>query len=318
MRYGLCCIVLELQERKPPLKFQTMTYSSFSSMERSKALSVLGSRILNNMKVTLESIKFCHERNYCYRLSSDLFPLVTYEKASASLEDLPSYDSIHRSLNEIRTYVSDNPTRISCHPDQFNVLASENEEAVSRTIKELNFQSRFMDSIGCPADYRSPINIHMSNNSGSRDSIVDRMLSNMDRLDSNCRARLVLENDDKASCWSAKMLMEYYHKRTGSPITFDYLHHKCHPDGLSEKEAISMCHSSWRDSTPLFHFSESRDESNLKAHADYPSLIIDRYGLDFDLDFEFKMKDKAIERYKNLISACVSSNKSENKEIEHV
>lgn len=300
MRYGLCCIVLELQDRDPPARFQKMTYASFSSMERSDALAVLGGRILNNMEVTRESIRFCSEKGYCYRLSSDLFPLITYDKAAVSLEELPQYGMICGVMDETRNLVAETGVRISCHPDQFNVLASESEEAVSRTVRELNFQSWFMDRIGCPADYRSPINLHMNNNSGSRSSVVGRFVSNMERLDENCRSRLVLENDDKSSCWSVKILLENYHKKTGGPITFDYLHHKCHPDGLCEREAIEICYASWGEFRPLFHLSESRDSRNPKAHADYPSFKVDSYGMDFDMDLEFKMKDKAITRYKEL------------------
>jgi len=295
MKYGVCCIVLALKDRN--LGFQKMTYSSFSRMEREKALEVLGSRILNNMVVTLESMKFCHERGYCYRLSSDLFPLVTYEKAGVSLEDVPQQELICRTMGDIKSYISDTGVRISTHPDQFNVLASENAEALQRTIKELNFQSRFMDGIGCPADYRSPINIHINNNAGSRTEVVDRLLRNLDLLDENCRKRLVLENDDKKSSWSVKLLMEHCQPRTGLPVTFDYLHHSCHPDGLPEGEALAMCHSTWVGFVPLFHVSESRDQTNPRAHADYPSRAIETYGLDFDLDFEYKMKDFAIERF---------------------
>lgn len=297
MRYGLCCIVLGLKERG--LSLQTMTYASFSRMERDKALDTLGSRILNNMSVTLESIKFCRERGYCYRLSSDLFPLLTYEKAGVSLEDLPQHGPICRTIEEIRTHTSD--IRVSCHPDQFNVLASENPDALARTVRELNFQSRFMDAIGCPSDHRSPINLHINSNAGSRTEVVDRLLRGLDLLDENCRKRLVLENDDKKSSWSVRLLMEHCHPRTGLPITFDYLHHRCHPDGLPEGEALALCHSTW-STTPLFHLSESRDDKNPRAHADYPSVRPDAHGLDFDLDFEYKMKDLAIERY-----ACLTN-----------
>lgn len=301
MKYGLCCISLDLQDREPPSRFQKMTFSSFSSMDRGKAIELLGSRILNNLMVTLESIKFCHERDYCYRLSSDLFPLITYDKAELSLDDLPQSESILRSLTLIKSCVADSGVRISTHPDQFNVLASENEEALERTVRELNFQSWIMDSIGCPADYSCPINLHINNNSGSRDEIVDRLIRNLDRLDENCRRRIVFENDDKVSCWSVRMLIDHYHKRTGCPVTFDYLHHKCHPDGLSEEDALRMCHESWGSFVPIFHFSEGR-EDNPKAHADYPSFKPNAYGLDFDMDFEFKMKDRAITRYTELMS----------------
>jgi UV DNA damage endonuclease len=297
MRYGLCCIVLSLQEDTPPSKFQTMTYASFSRMERSKALDVLGSRILNNMEVTLKAVMFCSSRGYCYRLSSDLFPLLTYEKAGVSLDDLPQKDRIYETISDIASYLSRNQVRISSHPDQFNVLASENKESVDKTVRELNFHSWFMDMLGLKADFDSPINIHLNNNRGSRGDVVERFMRNLDRLDSNCRDRLVLENDDKTSCWSVRLLIDHYHKRTGRPITFDFLHHKCHSDGIPESEAVSMCHSTWGSFTPLFHFSESRDEKNPKAHADYPSHKPNNHGFDFDMDFEFKMKDKAISYY---------------------
>lgn len=295
MRYGLCCIVLGLKERG--LSLQTMTYASFSKMERKKALEVLGSRILNNMVVTLESIKFCGERGYCYRLSSDLFPLLTYEKAGVSLEDLPQREQIRLAMDEMRNHTSE--VRVSCHPDQFNVLASENPDALARTVRELNFQSWFMDEIGCPSDHRSPINLHINSNSGSRTEVVDRLLRGLGLLDDNCRKRIAIENDDKKSSWSVRLLMEHCHPRTGLPITFDFLHHKCHPDGVPEGEALGMCYSTW-DKTPLFHLSESRDDKNPRAHADYPSLKPETYGLDFDLDFEYKMKDLAIERFLNV------------------
>lgn len=294
MRPGLCCICLALEDLETPRSFQTMTYRSFSSMERGRALGVLGGRILNNLEVTMEALRYCGERGWCYRFSSDLFPLLTYEKAGVALEDLPNYGPICRTVEAIRSDISDARVRVSTHPDQFNVLASENEESLARTVRELNFQSRFMDMIGLPADRNSPINLHVNSNKGGRDEIVDRLLRGLDMLDENCRNRIVFENDDKISSWSVRLLMQHLHKRTGIPVTFDYLHHACHPDGLGEGEAVALCHATWGSVTPLFHYSESRDEKNPRAHADLPSKKPETHGFDFDLDFEFKMKDKAI------------------------
>jgi UV DNA damage endonuclease len=301
MRPGLCCICLALKDLERPLSLQTMTFKSFSSMERVRALEVLGGRILNNMEVTLASLRYCGERNFCYRLSSDLFPLITYDRAGVGVEDLPQHGLICRTMDGIRSYISDTGVRVSTHPDQFNVLASENEESLARTVRELNFQSWFMDRIGCPADHRSPINLHVNSNKGSRDSVVDRLLRGMDMLDDNCRRRLVFENDDKQSSWSVRLLLLHMHGRTGTPLTFDYLHHKCHPDGLSEDEALALCHATWGGMTPLFHYSESRDEKNPRAHADFPSKKPETYGLDFDLDFEFKEKDRAIALFESTL-----------------
>jgi UV DNA damage endonuclease len=301
MRLGLCCICLALEDLERPLSFQTMTYRSFSSMERDRALGVLGGRILNNMETTLAALRYCGERNLCYRFSSDLFPLVTYGPAGVRMDDLPQSDQINGAMDDIRSFLRESGVRVSTHPDQFNVLASENEGALERTARELNFQSWFMDRIGCPADRNSPINLHINSNRGSRDEVVDRLLRGMDRLDENCRNRIVFENDDKASSWSARLLLVHMYARTGVPVTFDFLHYKCHPDGLSEGDALALCHATWGDVTPLFHYSESREGTNPRAHADFPSEKPRTYGLDFDLDLEFKMKDRAIDLYESTL-----------------
>ena len=298
MKYGLCCISLDLQDGDNPVKFQTMTYKRFSSLSREEALSVLGERILNNMHTTNAIIQHCADNDYCYRISSDLFPLITYDAADIELEDLPNHDDIQDSFDILEKTIASTNVRISCHPSEFNVLASTNQAAVDKTITELNFYSSFMDRIGCPTDYRSPINLHIHNKSGTHAEIIDRFIQSFSRLDDNCRSRLVIENDDKTSCWSVKELTEIFYPITGIPITFDYLHHACHPDGLTEEQAIQACYSTWGGYTPLFHYSESRPGNNPRAHADYANNTFNTYGLDFDLDFELKMKDKAISHFK--------------------
>lgn len=301
MRFGLCCISLDLQELDEPLKFQTMTYKRFSQLDRGEALSILGDRILNNMFVTNATIQYCADNDMCYRISSDLFPLMTYKTANIEWEELPNHDQIEQSFDEIAYTIQQTNVRISCHPSEFNVLASTNTEAVDKTITELNFYSSFLDRIGCPADYNSPMNLHINNRQGSNDEIVNRFMWNYDRLDDNCRNRLVIENDDKLNCWSVKQLIQDFHNKTNIPITFDYLHHSCHPDGLSEQDALEECYMTWGEYRPLFHYSESiPDHPNPRKHADYATKEINTYGLDFDLDFELKAKCHAISHYRKL------------------
>jgi UV DNA damage endonuclease len=302
MKFGLCCISLNLQELDEPVKFQTMTFKRFSSLPRQEALSILGDRILNNMETTDKIIQYCGDNNYVYRISSDLFPLITYDEANIELEDLPNYDDIQDSFDSIAQTIATTNVRISCHPSEFNVLASLNSKAVDKTITELNFYSSFMDRIGCPADYRSPMNIHIHNKSGTHNEILNRFMTNFDRLDDNCKNRIVVENDDKVNCWSVIELIHQFHDITSIPITFDYLHHACHPNGIDEERAINACYRSWDGYKPLFHYSESRPGNNPRAHADYANNIFNTYGLDFDIDFELKMKDKAIEKYNQTVT----------------
>lgn len=297
---GLCCISLSLQERDPPIKFQTMTFKRFSSLPRSEALEILGNRILNNLQVTNETIKFCGENNWVYRVSSDLFPLITYDEANVNLEDLPNHDEIQDEFDNIEQTINNTGVRVSAHPSEFNVLASTNQKAVEKTITELNFYSSFFDRIGLPANYDAPMNMHVHNRSGSLDEIIERFMGNFNRLDENCRKRLVIENDDKINCWSVNELVNVFHPKTKIPITFDYLHHKCHPDNLDEETALKMCYHTWYDHKPLFHYSESREGSNPRAHADYAYNKFEAYDLEFDLDMELKAKDYAIQQYQEI------------------
>jgi UV DNA damage endonuclease len=294
-RYGLCCISLKLKEQG--FGHQTMTHKRFASLPREQALEILGSRIQNNLMVTDKTIQFCVENNYVYRVSSDIFPLITYDEANVKLEDLPNYDAINNEFDNIASSIKNNNVRVTCHPSEFNVLASTNEKAVNKTIIELNFYSWFFDRIGLPANYDAPMNLHVHNKNGTHSEIINRFIQNFNRLDPNCRSRLVIENDDKVNCWSVRELITHFHPKTNIPITFDYLHHKCNPDILDEETAIKACHDTWHGHKPLFHYSESREGNNPRAHADYAENPFNNYGLVFDVDMELKMKDYAIEHH---------------------
>jgi len=301
MKYGLCCISLDLKEQG--YSFQTMTAKRFLSLPRDEALEILGDRILNNLAVTNEHIRYCHRNNLVYRLSSDIFPLITYEEANVDLLDLPNIEKIYDQFEEIKQTIIDTDVRISCHPDQFNVLASTNEASVDKTINELNFFSSFMDIIGCPATYESPMNLHINNKQGSHEEIIKRFMFAFYRLDDNCRNRLVIENDDKSGGWSIQELIEHFHPTTNIPITFDYLHNKCNPSidsDYTEEVCVKLSYHTWHGYRPLFHYSESREGTNPRAHADYAENQFNTYDLDFDVDMELKMKDLAIARHKEI------------------
>jgi UV DNA damage repair endonuclease len=67
---------------------------------------------------------------------------------------------------------------------------------------------------------------------------------------------------------------------------------------LPEQDAVNMCWETWQ-TKPLFHYSESAPGNNPRKHADYAENSFETYGLEFDIDMELKMKDKAIQMYTN-------------------
>lgn len=298
MKPGLCCISLELKDQG--IGHQTMTFKRFASLPRSEALTVLGDRILNNLRTTNETIRYCGDNGWTYRVSSDIFPLITYDAANVSLEDLPNHEDIQDEFDRIEETIASSGVRVSCHPSEYTVLASPNEQAVEKSITELNFYSSFFDRIGLAADHSAPMNFHIHSVNGSKQEVVSRFMRNFDKLDDNCKARITIECDDKVNCWSVKDLITIFHPVSKIPICFDYLHHRCHSDGLDEKIAINLCYSTWGEHKPLFHYSESAPGNNPRKHADYATQPIETYGLDFDLDFEIKQKDFAIKKYQEL------------------
>lgn len=304
MRYGLCCISLKLKEQG--FSFQTMTYKRFSSLPREEALEILGSRIQNNLMVTNKTIEFCAENNYVYRVSSDIFPLITFDEANVSLEDLPNHDLIQDEFDNIENTIRKTGVRVSSHPSEYNSLASLSDRVIEKTITELNFYSSFFDRIGLPADHRSPMNFHIHNNNGTREEISHRFYNNFKRLDENCQKRITIENDDKLNCWSVKELVDIFHPITRIPICFDYLHHKCNPCDMSEQEALEACYNTWQGYRPLFHYSESRPGNNPRAHDDYAQNPFDTYGLEFDVDMELKAKDYAIENHTEIVKGVAA------------
>lgn len=297
-RLGLCCISLKLKEQG--FSFQTMTYKRFSSLPREEAVSILGDRIYNNMVATNEIIKYCAENNWCYRLSSDLMPLISYDKANIDLTDLPNHDDIQDVFDTIEETIKNTGVRISAHPDQFNVLATTNEKVVEKTITELNLMSSLMDRFGLSSDHNTPINIHIQNSKdGTRKEISERFLKNFHRLDENCQRRLVVENDDRQAAWSVAKLLDIFYPITKIPITYDSHHFRLNnPENLTAENAAASCAETWGVITPLFHFSNGRDHALDKAHSDYVYDVHEElFNREVDVDYEYKLKDLTIKKY---------------------
>lgn len=292
--YNLCCISNELKEQG--YSFKTMTWKRFCQLEESHgrgyAIMELGDRYLNNVKVTHQIIKHCYKHKWGYRVSSDLFPLLTHPEAKFLLKNVPQYDDILEEFRFIRN--GNYNVRLSTHPDQFNVLASENIEAVHKTMRELSHHGMIMDLLGCEQSYNNPINIHVNCTNGAPEDIAMRFTYWLAAMPHNVRSRLVVENEDKG-IWTVSNLLRYFWEEYGIPVTFDNLHHKCNPCDMSEELAMGHCAGTWYHygAKPLFHYSEScPNNANRRAHAELPTNIppSDKY----DWDIELKGKDEAI------------------------
>jgi UV DNA damage endonuclease len=93
----------------------------------------------------------------------------------------------------------------------------------------------------------------------------------------------------------------HIHQRIGIPIVFDYHHHQCQQDPMSQEDALKLAASTWPIGIPpVVHYSESKalhendPKIKVQAHSDYITALPNTYGVDVDIMVEAKKKDWAI------------------------
>lgn len=292
---GYCCICLSL-DKEGVTTNRGMVKKTFLR----EGLKYVSELALKNTSDLIRIIKFNAENSIkMYRISSDIFPWMSeYE-----IDDLPDIKEILNNLEEAGRIAKQTGQRLSYHPSHFCVIASLNPEVVVKSVKELRQHAEIMDKMGLERSHKYPINIHINTTKPSKEESAERFIEEYNKLPDTVKSRLVLENDDKKSQFTPTDLYTLIYKRIGVPITYDYLHHKCNPDELSEKEALELCISTWPKNIPaLTHFSDSRklfEDSSVKdvAHSDWIWSKIETYGKVFDIELEVKMKDLALLKY---------------------
>ena len=292
---GYCCICLSL-DKEGVTTNRGMVKKTFLR----EGLRYVSELALKNTEDLIRIIKFNSENSIkMYRMSSDMFPWMSeYE-----IDDLPDIKQILDNLREAGRIAKESGQRLSFHPSHFCVIASLNADVVSRSVKELQQHAEIMDKMGLDRSYKYPINIHINTTKPSKEEAAERFIEEYNKLPYTVKSRLVLENDDKGSQFTPSDLYKLIYKKIGVPITYDYLHHKCNPDGLSQIDSLDLCISTWPENIPaLTHFSDSRklfEDSNAKdvAHSDWIWNKIETYDRVFDIELEVKMKDLALLKY---------------------
>ncbi len=248
-----------------------------------------------------------------YRLAGNLAPYLTHP-------DLPQF---HHQIEECATELAALgdlsrrlQMRLTLHPAFYVQLSSPDPDQLRRARQELDAATRLLDAMGLGRE--AVVVVHVGGAHGDPATARSRFARAYDTLAPGVRARLALENDDRA--FGAADLL-WIHKRTGVRLVLDVLHHRCHnPTGLELMDALAACLGSWPPGEqPKIHFSSPRTELRRtrrngreqlqlplpNQHSDFihPFEFIDflraagRAGLpSFDIMLEAKAKELALVR----------------------
>ena len=298
-RYGYCCINMTLGEGKKETRITT-NRSMVKKTFIERGLSYASETALLNAKDLIKVIRWNNENGIkMYRMSSDIFPWASeYEYT-----DLPDFEAIRIALKQAGDEAKAGGQRLTFHPSPYGVLASLRDDVVTNAIKDLRQHAEIMDLMGLDQSFFYPINIHVNTTKPTKEEAAERFCQNYVLLPDTVKKRLVVEVDDKRSQYTAVDLYHMVHSKIGIPITFDYLHNKCNPSHLDENQALALCLSTWPEGVPaITHYSDSRKDHEDPlckevAHSDWIHNKIPTYGMDFYIELEVKMKEKALLKY---------------------
>ena len=296
IQLGLCCLNTILREQKPPV-FPSRNMI-IKSIEK-QGIEVLKEKIRQNLKDVLTMIDWNEENGIrVFRLSSGLFP----HKSNPKVKDY-NFDFAIDILKEIGKRAKTLGHRLTFHPGQYNVVGTPNENSFKQTICDLKYHADVLDLMEMGPD--SVMVVHGGGVYGDKPATIKRWCEQYKLLPENVRARLVLENCEK--CFSIEDCL-LVSSIVNIPVVFDTHHYDCyiklHPDENFHPAAdyIPDILKTWkkRGIKPKFHVSQ-QGSGRTGHHSDYISEIPDylmnipeKYGVDFDIMIEAKMKEQAI------------------------
>jgi UV DNA damage endonuclease len=295
---GLCCQYLEVVNKKNKIEYKNIIQNKSLLLGQFKDNKYSDDRVLNTWCDNLDSLNSglnkIHKEGYSvFRISSDLFPLFDFHSHLLS-------NSIFKSkLNVLSNTIKSCNFRVTSHPDQFVVLSSKNPNVIDNSFKILNQHAWLFDSLNLPLTTYYCINIH-----GGVKGEINKLIESINNLPENIKNRLTLENDERS--YNVLELFDVY-KNTGVSICFDSHHHSFNDAGLTNDKALDLARSTWKEK-PLTHLSNtfpelmsSKSFADRRKHSDFTSYFpeyqkeLNNSG-QIDIDFEFKMKNLAIEK----------------------
>ena len=249
------------------------------------------------------------------RLTSDMLSFYTMDEYKDFWHSTDVQNSLQRWFAPIGETARANDVRLSFHPDQFVVLASDREEVVNKSIEEFEYHCDMVRWMGYGKTFQDfKVNVHISGRRGPQ-GIRDVY----NRLSPEARNTLTLENEEYThgltDCLSLSDLV---------PTVMDIHHHWIREGEYIDTNDVLVKRviDSWRGVRPTLHYSVSREDclvehasnerpahdalmlagyskQKLRAHSDYYwNDAVNDWALTFLDSFDMMCESKA----KNLAS----------------
>jgi len=187
------------------------------------------------------------------RLGSDILPVYTQRDWSWfwRTSDVRAY--LEREFRTVGDLARKNGVRLSFHPGQFTVLASDNPDIVDRSIEEFEYHADMARWMGYGRTFQDfKINVHISGRAGPAG-----IKAVIPRLSPEARNCLTIENDEIS--WGIDSSIELVND---CALVLDIHHHWIHTgEYINENDdRVKRIIDSWRGVRPVIHYSVSRED----------------------------------------------------------
>jgi UV DNA damage repair endonuclease len=249
------------------------------------------------------------------RISSPILPVATEATWKYFWSDPGVIAYCEKNFMRCGNLAREKGVRLSMHPGQFTVLASDNPDIVERSIEEFEYHVNMARWMGYGREFQDfKINVHISGRQGPQ-GIVDVMR----RLSPEARNTITIENDENK--WGLEHTLEL--EKTCA-LVLDIHHHWVNTGEYidCDDDRVKRVIDSWRGKRPTLHYSVSREDvltdhdphtrpdmdtllaqgykkAKLRAHSDfYWNDAVNDWAWTFTRDFDIMCESKA----KNLAS----------------
>ena len=234
----------------------TTTISWLNRQSREVAEQKLWDLMVGNIESTrklVERVSTLDPHLRMVRISSDILPAYTHADFASYWHQSDVVSYAETAFKRVGDIARDNNVRLSMHPGQFTVLASDNPGIVERSIAEFEYHADMARYMGYGKTFQDfKINVHISGKQGPEG--IRRAYG---RLTPEARNCITIENEENAwgldDCLTISDIV---------PIVLDVHHHWIRSGEYinPDDDRVNRVVDSWRGLRPTCHYSISRED----------------------------------------------------------